>query len=876
MKKGLFVKRIVLLLLLIACSIPSLYAQITGEILDATDGGPIPYASAIYHGNKVAVSSNAQGRFTIERHTGWRLTVSSVGYVPQVINITTKTPAHLIIRLKPDTKQLEEVTVKSKRSSRYSRKNNPAVELMRKVIAAKKKTDLKNNDYYQYNNYQKIMFGMNDLSEKDLSSGMFARHKWLLDQVEVCQYNNKVVLPLSVDETVSQKLYRKNPHSEKNIIKGQNATGINDIFQTGDILNTVLKDVFTDIDIYDDQIRLFQYPFTSPIGKDAIQFYRFYITDTTYVGTDLCYHLDFTPNNQQDFGFRGQIYILADSSYQVKRCELTIPKTSDVNWVENMQCLQEFTQLDNGDWVLNVDDMFVELMATKFLSKFIVVRTTRRSDFSFEEIPKGLLRGKREVMKDAYAEMQGEDFWNQYRQVELTQSESSIDQFITNLQKIKGFKYIVFAMKALIENFVETGTKEHPSKVDIGPVNTMISQNFYDKVRLRASAQTTANLHPHIFLKGYYARGIKSKQNYYSGEVTYTFNRPGYLPREFPRQAITFQSMRDVALPSDKFIPTDKDNMFNSFKVTEIDKMFLYNRQAINFDFEQEWGFKVFAEAKTERVSPIGDIEFNPLATQLASSQGATIGSSANDASGAVGGGLNHIRYTEATVGVRYAPGETFINTKQHRWPINLDAPVFRVQHTMGFDGVLGGMYNYNFTEAELYKRIWVPMNWGKIDTRIKAGAQWNQVPYPLLIMPAANLGYILEDQTFNLINNMEFLNDRYASIMVDWDMNGKIFNRIPLLRRLKWREWIGVKCLWGTLTDKNNPYLAQNQGSSVLMEFPDGSHIMDKKTPYVELALGIHNIFKLVHVEYERRLNYLNLPTANKWGIRFMVRTTF
>ena len=858
------VKKLFFILLILACASSALKAQITGQILDATDGGPIPYASAVYRGNHKAVASDAQGRFTIERHTGWRLTVSSVGYVPQVINITSSTPAHLIIRLKPDLKQLKEVTVKSKRSSKYSRKNNPAVELMKKVIAAKKKTDLKNHDYYQYNNYQKIMLGMNDLTEKDLSSGIFARHQWLLDQVEVCQYNEKVVLPLSVDETVSQKLYRKDPHSEKSIIKGQNATGINDIFQTGDILNTVLKDVFTDIDIYDDQIRLFQYPFTSPIGKDAIQFYRYYITDTVYVGTDLCYHLDFTPNNQQDFGFRGQIYIMADSSYQVKRCELTIPKTSDVNWVENMQCLQEFTKLDNGEWVLTVDDMFVELMAAKFLSKFIVVRTTRRSDFAFDEIPKALLRGKREVMKDAYAEMQGDDFWNQYRQVELTKSESSIDQLIKHLEEMKGFKYIIFALKALIENFVETGTKEHPSKVDIGPVNTMISQNFYDKVRLRASAQTTANLFPHLFFKGYVARGLKSKQNYYSGEVTYTFNRPGYLPREFPKQAITFQSMRDVALPSDKFIQTDKDNMFTSFKVTEIDKMFLYNRQALNFDFEQEWGFKVFAEAKTERVSPIGNIAFKPLSLQQSAAAGAQPST------------LDHIRYTEATVGLRYAPGETFINTKQHRWPINLDAPVFRIQHTMGFDGVLGGMYNYNFTEGEIYKRIWMPMNWGKIDTRLKFGAQWNRVPYPLLIMPVANLGYILEDQTFNLINNMEFLNDRYASLMVDWDLNGKIFNRIPLLRRLKWREWIGVKCLWGALTDKNNPYLAQNQGSSVLMEFPEGSHVMDKKTPYVELSLGIHNIFKLVHVEYERRLNYLHLPSANKWGIRFMIRTTF
>ena len=830
-------------------------AQITGEIIDAADGGPIPYASAIYRGNKMAVSSDGEGKFTIERHNGWKLTISSVGYVPQVINITSSTPQHLVVKLKSDTKRLDEVMIKKKRSSKYSRKNNPAVELMRKVIASKKLTDLKTHDYYQYNNYQKITLGVNDLSPEDMEGKIFKKHSWLLNQVELCQYNEKLILPVSVEETVTQKLYRKSPHSEKSIIKGQTSTGVNDLFQTGDILNSVLNDVFTDIDIYEDQVRLFQYPFPSPLGKEAIQFYRFYITDTLYVEQDKCFLLDFTPNNQQDFGFRGQLYVMADSSYQVRRCELTIPKTSDVNWVENLKCIQEFTKLDNGEWVLSVDDMIAELKVVKFFSKFIVIRTTRRTDFAFNEIAKPLLRGKKSVLRDAYADMRDDDFWQQYRQVELTESENSIDNLIKHIEQLKGFKYIIFGLKALIENFVDTGSKDHPSKVDIGPVNTIISQNFYDKWRLRASGQTTANFNPHLFLKGYVARGMVSKQNYYDAEVIYALNKPGYLPREFPKQAITIQSMRDVALPSDKFIQTDKDNMFTSFKVTEIDKMYLYNRQAISFDYEQEWGLKLFAEAKTERVEPIGNIAFERLSDHQK---------------------LQSLRYTEATAGVRYAPGETFINTKQHRWPLNLDAPVFRLQHTMGFKGLLGGKYAYNFTEGEFYKRMWMPMSWGKIDVRLKFGAQWNKVPYPLLIMPVANLGYILEDQTFNLINNMEFLNDRYASLMIDWDLNGKIFNRIPLLRRLKWREWIGVKCLWGRLTDKNNPYLAENQNSEVLMLFPEGCYIMDGKRPYWEASFGIHNIFKLLHVEYVRRFAYLDLPTANKWGFRFTIRTTF
>ena len=299
--KEISLKRIILIILALMVHLSVIKAQITGEILDAEDGGPIPYASAIYRGNKTAVSSDGEGKFTIDRHNGWRLTISSVGYVPQVVNITSSTPNHLVIRLKSDTKKLDEVTIRKKRSSKYSRKDNPAVELMRKVIAAKKHTDLKTHDYYQYNNYQKITLGLNDLTPENLESKVFKKHPWLLNQVELCQYNERLILPVSVEETVKQKLYRKSPHSEKEIIKGEASTGVNDLFQTGDILNTVVRDVFTDIDIYDDQVRLFQYPFTSPIGRDAIQFYRFYITDTLYLGNDRCIMLDFTPNNQQAF-----------------------------------------------------------------------------------------------------------------------------------------------------------------------------------------------------------------------------------------------------------------------------------------------------------------------------------------------------------------------------------------------------------------------------------------------------------------------------------------------------------------------------------------------------------------------------------------------
>ena len=868
------------MLMLLFVQLP-LYAQqmISGTVTDAQTGEPIPFASVQYKGHNIGVVSDINGNYKIVRHNGWALTFSSVGYVEHVSAVNSSVKANYYVRLKPDTKMLKEVTVKT-RKGRYSRKNNPAVEMMKKVIAAKKKTDLSNHDFYQYNKYQKLTLALNDMSQKIIDDPKYKKKQWLRDQVEICPYNNKMILPVSVDETVSQKIYRKKPHDEKTIIKGMNSSGINDLVQTGDILNTVMKDVFTDVNIYDDQIRLLQYPFTSPIGSGAIGFYRFYIEDTVYVDKDKCFHLHFLPNNQQDFGFRGDIYILADSSWQVKRCEMTIPKKSDVNFVENMKIVQEFRQLPNGEWVLAVDDMFTELSLVKFIQSFAVIRNTRLTDYAFDELPHQLFKGKKKEVKDVNAMMRNDDFWSKYRQVELTKSESSMDQFIQNIQKIKGFSYIIIGLKAVIENFVETGTKKHPSKVDIGPINTVVSKNFVDGFRFRLSAQSTANLDSNFFFRGYIARGMSSKKTYYKGDVIWSFNKKEYLPREFPIRTLTFSSSYDIESPSDKFMRTDKDNVFTAFKWTTVDKMQFYNRQSITFQREEDWGFTTTLQFKAEENEAVGNLYFIPMSessnrddwTNWSNPEPRVREGDMRQVSPAAS---RKFRTTELFAQLRFAPGETFINTKQRRLPINLDAPVFTLSHRLGIKNFLGSDYSYNLTEVSIYKRFWLN-SWGKMDFKVKGGIQWEKVPFPLLCMPETNLSYIVQDYTFEANNNMEFPTDRYISGQLYWDLNGKLFNRIPLLKKLKWREWIGVRCLWGALSDRNNPYAAGNEGDPLLMYFPDGSYVIDPKKPYWEISLGIHNIFKLIHVEYVRRMNYNELPTAHKHGVRFMVRMTF
>ena len=848
-----------LLFLLLGCCISVSAQNIQGVVTDSLTNEPIPYLSVFYEGKGVGSITDNDGNYKVETRKGWnKLTFSAVGYVTKVVNIIPGVTKNLNVRMRPDDIMLDEVVVKPKRE-KYSRKNNPAVELMKKVIAHKKNNKLSENDYYQYNKYQKITMSLNDVTPEMLEKGMYKKMPFLKDQIELCEETNKFILPISVDETASQKIYRKHPKSEKTIIKGMSSTGVNELFATGDMLSTVLKDVFTDVNIYDNDIRLLQYPFISPISSsDAISFYKFYIMDTTFVDKDKCFHLTFVPNNSQDFGFTGHLYVLADSSYTVKKCTMNLPKKSGVNFVDNMDIIQEFEQLPNGEWVLKTDDMIVEMTLMKIMQGFQIRRTTRYSDYAFDELPQQLFKRKGAEIKEADAMMRGDDFWNQYRPVPLTQTESSMDMLVKRLEQMPGFKYVIFVLKAFIENFVETGTKEHPSKVDIGPVNTMISNNYIDGLRLRMSAQTTANLNPHLFFKGYYAYGFKDHRSKYMGEVEYSFNKKEYLPREFPKNSITFSYQYDVMSPTDKFLKTDKDNVFVSFKTSTVDQMSYVRNIALKYENETQFGLKTTVEVKHSTDAPTGGLAY------ITNDDQKTL--------------VPEIQTMEASLAFRYAPGETFVNTKQRRIPVSFDAPVFTLSHTAGFKGVLGGEYNYNLTEIGLYKRFWFS-SWGKIDMFVKGGAQWNKVPFPLLIMPAANLSYILQRETFNLINNMEFLNDRYASLDVSWDLNGKIFNRIPLLKKLKWREAIGFKMLYGHLTDKNNPM--KHPGDSELFLFPtrDGrptSFVMDPKTPYMECSVGIHNIFKILHIDYVRRLNYLDHPDANKWGVRFMVMMTF
>lgn len=837
---------------------PQAFSQLRGVITDSLTNEPLMYISVFYEGKGVGAISNTKGEYNVETRRGWNeLTFSAIGYNTKVVRITPDTKV-LNVKMTSADIMLSEVVVKPQRE-RYSRKNNPAVDFMRKVIEHKSEQRLEENDFYRYDKYQKMKTSLNDVAPEDFDKGLYKKVSFLKNQIEVSPESQKLILPLSVQETASEVVYRKSPKNQKTIVRGMRSNGIDELFATGDMIGTVLNDVFSDVNIYDNDIRLLQERFVSPISSSsAISFYKFYLMDTLMVDKYECVHLTFVPQNSQDFGFTGHLYVVNDSTYAVKKCQMNLPKNTGVNFVDRLDITQEFEQLPNGNWVLTDDDMVVDLSIINSAQGAQVRRTTKYTNFSFEPLEEDLFKKKGNVIKDPRAFSRDDSFWAEVRQVPLTETEGGMDGLIDKFQEIPGFKIFMIGLKALIENYVETGGRNTPSKFDFGPVNTVISSNFIDGTRFRLSGQTTAQLNPNWFLKGYVAYGLRDKKMKYEGELTYAFEKREFFPWEFPRHNLSLRYRYDVMSPMDKFLATDKDNVFVSWKITTVDQMSYVRDIELKHELETNNGFSVTTILRNRNDEPTGKLEY--LRNDAASTP------------------VHDMTTTELGVTLSYSPGQTYINTKQRRRPVNFDAPVYTLSHTMGFKGVLDGDYNFNLTEASIWKRFYLS-SWGRADVTLKAGAQWDKVPFPLLILPAANLSYITQKETFNLINNMEFLNDRYASFSLTYNMNGKLFNRIPLLKKLKWREAFRFRALWGDLSDKNNPY--KNPGDGDLFLFParDGqttSFIMDPKRPYMEASVGIYNIFKILHIEYVRRLNYLDNPNAKKHGIRFMIMMTF
>lgn len=840
------------LLLLIAVCAFGLYAKggdayfLSGIVRDSVTLEPLPMASVAVEGQGKGTLTDENGIFELTVNTDDRaIVVSCLGYDKRVVSIKKNAYNLYDVQMTPSTTMLQEVVV---RKEKYSKKNNPAVEFARRLRDAGPLTDPERNPYYTYRKHSISSIGLNDFVDKDEGSAAFKKFPFLWDHVDTSEVSGKPVLIVVAKEKVADEYWRADPQTRREVLEAVREDGIDEIADQASV-TTMVDDVLREIDIYDDDITLFQNKFVSPLSRIAPDFYKFYLTDTVEIDGERCVQLSFYPRNPATLGFNGQIYVpVGDSTLFVKKVTMRQPRGINLNFVENVYISQQYERAADGSRLKVSDDLVVELRLLPGTPGVFMRRSVGYSGHTFDPpADMSVFDGLAQSVETDGARERDEAYWEEVRKAKVTDNEKRVDQLMGRLRDVKLYYWAEKVVKVLVVGYVRVG--KNP-KVEYGPVNTTISHNWVEGWRFRVGGITTANLSRRLFARGYVAYGVKDHRWKYKGELEWSFVDKVSHSREFPIHSLRLTSLYDVDQLGSEYLYTNSDNFFLSLKRMP-DRMVTYhNVNKLEYTLELQNNFSVVGTLKNEiqRATP-----WVPFVD---------------------GYGQAHDRYmlTSAGVQLRYAPGEKFYQARTSRVPINLDAPVFTLSHVYAPGRWLGNDFALNVTQLSVRKRFWLSA-FGHIDAIVKGGHVWSRSPYLNLLIPNANVSYIIQPESFALMNPMEFVNDTYASWDISYWANGAILNYIPYVKDLKLREVFGFRGLWGHLSHRNDPAL--NPG---LYQFPtDATMTTMTSRPYLEASVGLDNIFKYLRVDYVWRLTYTRTPYAiDRHGLRIALQFKF
>lgn len=840
---------IFLLLLLTAGSAISRNITVKGVVRDSVSNAPVPFASILLKGTDRGALTDDNGRYSLVTALPFdSVMVSAMGYADKTVPARIKDDKVTVnIDLHSTGVMLGEVIARPKREH-YSKKNNPAVEFMERIRHTQDLNDPRRNENYNYNKYERINLAINDYHFNDSAKrGIDKTFAFLKEYVDTSDVSGKPILNIALREKLSSVHYRKHPESEKEYVTGIRTSGFDEMLDKQS-MQIFYEDVLREVDVYNNDITLLQTRFVSPLSRIAPEFYKFYLTDTVYVDTTRCVELTFVPRNASTMGFTGRFYVpVGDSTMFIKRITMRVPHDINLNFIEGLSITQDYVKAPDGSRLKMVDDMTLEARLMPGTPGIYGRRHTVYDGHNFDPAPDPEIFSKGgDQIKAVGAEYRGQKFWDENRKAEIGKGANSMEQMMARLRSVPVFYWGEKVVKVFVSGYAPTGD---PSYFDIGPMTSLMSYNSIEGLRMRLGGMTTAYLSRRCFGRGYVARGFKDHKWKYMGEVEYSFRDKDYHSREFPMHSIRVTQLYDLDRMGQISLMHNVDNMFLSFRRMP-DLQETYHRVSkLEYILETDRHFSLEARLQQERQYATRYMTFV----------------------NGYGENFRHYTLNSLRLVLRYAPGEKFYQMKTGRLPINLDAPVFSISHTFAPKGLFGNPFALNVTEVGFSKRFWFSA-FGYMDLSLKGGHVWSRSPYPNLLSPGANLSYMLQPDLFSCLNPMEFINDSYAQWDITYWANGAILNYIPLLKKLKLREAVTFKGVWGHLSDRNKPSL-----NPQLYQFPEITHTQKMTdTPYMEVGVGLDNIFRILRLDYTWRLTYRDNPNACLSGLRFTFHFSF
>jgi len=853
------VRKYVLVIAVIIMNVSAMYAQsgltrIHGNVKDE-NGEVLPYTTVRLKDTSTGCITDYNGNFSFNaKADGQTLVVTSIGYKDYEVKLTSRTSYPLKITLTSSAYDMEEVVIKPTRE-RYQKKGNPAVELITEIINRRNEDNPFNNEFVSRDRYETFLIALDNFTEEKQQQATFRNFPFLQEYVDTSKVSGKPVLNVSSRELAATDYFQRRPSRQKQKVHGREWIGIED-FLPDEEVRASLEATLKDVDLFNDKVMIMRNEFVSPFSDIATTYYRFYLQDTLLVEGEKCVDLAFVPRNLQSFGFTGHLYITVDSTHFVKWVQMNVPYDINLNFVEYMNVEQKFDRDSEHPRLLTYECITAELKLYDFIDGIYGRREVYYSGYKFnDDVDTEPFTHQEPIIETAEALDRDSEFWAQYRNMDdggdggKTQD---VEEMIARLREVPLYYWTEQLINLIFSGFVPVREENNPFYV--GPINTILSYNGMEKLRIKLGGMTTANLNPHLFGTGYLIYGLDDNRFKYYGRLEYSFLPKKEQWNEFPVHSIRLQYEDDIYQYGQQYLYTNKDNALLSIKRLP-DNMIGYVRNSeLTYTMERHSGFS-FTGVLRNRVNEA--TRFIPMER--------------SDGSGPV----NEIMQTELEIGLRYAPHEKFVQHKWNRKSKTPEHPVFTLNHTFSKAGLLGSDYSIQHTELSYRQRIMAaPI--GYFDVMLRAGKIWGQAPYPLLIIPNANLSYTYRKETFETMTPMEFVMDQHLTWDVVYYMNGLIFNRTPLLKKLKLREVLYCRGTWGSLSDKNNP--AIDKSGNIFLYPTDRSKatgtVMNE--PFVEIGAGVENIFKLMSINWFKRMTYKNSPDVDQWGLRIAVHLQY
>lgn len=830
-----------------AANIAGAQTVIKGTITNSATHLPMPFVSVYFKGGK-GISSAEDGSYTLSTINGklTQIEFSYGGYKKIVKQVEAGKETVLDIEMEQPV--MNAVVIKTKRG-KYSNKDNPAVELIRKVIDNKDKNRISAYDFVQYQQYEKMELSLTNKPEKLMKNKLLKNYVFILDNQDTDKVQGKALVPVYLEETISDKYFRKNPDKQKTFITGQKKVNFGEFVDNNGISSYVNK-LYADIDVYENNIAILTNQFLSPVAGSAPTFYRFYIRDTVQEDGIQLVRLNFMPRNTSDLLFKGTLYVTLDGNYAVQKLNMSVSKNANLNWTRGLRIKQDFEKGIDGRYHLAVSNMLAEFAFSKNSDGGIMgERTVSFKNFVVDQPAPDSIYKRKELALGDEPPAASDSFWTTNRHQPLTAIEAKVYSNIDSLQNMKSYRRFMDIATLVLAGYKSFGGYE------VGPVNAFYSFNPVEGFRIRAGGRTTPKFSNRIYLENYLAYGFKDQKTKYFLSTAYSLNKKSIYT--FPMNYVKLSYQYDTKIPGQELQFVQEDNFLLSFKRGDNDK-FLYNN-IFKAEYVREFGKNISYTFgfKNWRQSPAGAITFdkkvnNELVT------------------------VKDITTTELSAEIRWAPHEQFYQGKVYRTPIFNKYPIFKLRYIAGVKGLFNSEYNYHNVNLNIFKRVYFSQ-FGYADFSTEGGYIFGKLPYPLLTIHRANQTYAYQLNSFNLMNALEFISDHYASANMDYYFNGFILNKIPLLKKLKLREVASAKILYGGVRDENNPSTRQSY-----LDFPKNNttgaattYALNSK-PYVEVSVGLANIFKLFRVDLVKRLTYLDNPGVSQWGIRSRVKFDF